>query len=161
MKATTDISYHSVFKDVCFCSGIHIHNTPGNIKSSSIALRMSVRVRLRAHTSTLQESRTLSKKLSLLFTTLLDRHIPGLNGMVQGILVSPLIQVHKHQGRTLTIPFPKSAASSYQNLQDRSKQEAYIIKQKTVLYLKIPSRYRQQKIYGCIFYIRRECLQLF
>lgn len=74
-----------------------------------------------------------STKLYLLLTTLLDRHIPGLNGMVQGILVSPLIQVHMHQGRTLTIPFPKSAASSYQNLQDRSKQEAYIIKRKTVL----------------------------
>lgn len=30
----------AVFKDVCFYSGIHIHNTPGNIKSSSITLRI-------------------------------------------------------------------------------------------------------------------------
>lgn len=151
MKATTDTSYQSVFKDVCFCSGIHIQNTPGNIKSNSVALRITVHACLRTHTNTLQEStitRTLNTKLYLLLTTLLDRHIPGLNGMVQGILVSPLIQVHKHQGRTLTIPFPKSAASSYQNLQDRSKQEAYIIKHRNSTSLQVTENFQMHILHS-------------
>jgi len=167
-KRINDESYDRcqlpLFKDGCFCSGTHIHNTAGSIKSSSVALRITVHTCSRAHINILQEStisRTLSTKSYLLLTTLLDKHIPGLNGKLQGILVSPLIQVHKHPGRTLTIPFPKSAASSYQNLQDRSKQKAYIIKHKTVLYQKIPPCYWQLKIYRCIFYIQSERFQLF
>lgn len=55
----------AAFKDVCFWPGIHIHNTPGNIKSSSTALRITVCTHLRTHASTLQGSaisRTLSTK---------------------------------------------------------------------------------------------------
>lgn len=144
VKAMTDSS----FQRFLFCSGIDIHNTPGNIKSSSIALRITVCTP--AHTQ-MHSKKVLLAELSAqspisCLQLFLERHVPGLNGMAQGILVSPLTQAHKHQGRTPTKPFPKSAASSYQNLQDRSEQEVYSIKHKTVLYQKIPPHCRQQKI---------------
>lgn len=135
-KKINDESYdrrqQPAFRDAYFCSGTLLHNTPGNSTSSSAALWVAVQAHLSAPTNTLQGSAiswTLSTMSCLLLTPLLDSYIPGLNGMVLGFLVSPLIQVHRHQGRALTIAFPKSAASSYQNLQDRSKQEACIITQ--------------------------------
>lgn len=98
----------------------NLHKIAGNIQAAAL------------HTQTLSQLplAELSAKPQLLLTTPLARHIPGLSGMVQGIPVSLPIQGHKHQGRTLTMPFPKSAASSYQNLQDRPKEEVHRIKQR-------------------------------
>lgn len=111
-KAMTNISYQfskislsalaHISEGNCACMHTHTHTQIHSKKVPSAEL----------------SAQSLSSSNDFFFKTLQDWHVPGLNVMARGFPVSLLILVHKHQGRTLTTPFPRFAADSYQNLHD-------------------------------------------